>query len=143
MARTTDALVQAVLQDDFGTRLDGSTPSLTRYVQAATLIVDRVDTCATNRGYTLTSDELAEIETWLAAHYYTRSDKTYASRSTGRASGAFHGQTGMHLEASFYGQTAMELDPSGCLKAITMGQRAGASWLGRAPSAQTDYADRN
>ena len=143
MARTTSALVQGVLRSaSVGGDYDGST-SLTPYIDAANLVVTRVDTCATASGYTLTSDELEKIETWLAAHMYAMADQPYSSRTTSRASGAFYGQTGMHLDATKYGQTAKMLDPSGCLAALGKGTKGRMKWLGKAPSGQTEYVDRD
>jgi hypothetical protein len=51
----------------------------------------------------------------------------------------------MYLEATLYGQTATRLDKSGCLAALATGERkvAGGVWLGRRPSEQTDYVDRD
>lgn len=143
MARTDADMVKGVLLDDYGKRVDGTDPSLTRAITAANLVVNRVATCATENDYTLSTEELLEIETWLAAHYYTRSDKAFASKSTEGASASYQGQTGKGLEASFYGQTAMELDPSGCLSAIAKRQVVGGFWAGTPPSEQTPYSQRD
>lgn len=140
MARTTDELVKGVLLLDYDSR---RTPSLTPFINAANLVVTRVATCATAKDVTLSSDELEMIERWLAAHMYVQSDQTFASKSTSGASASHHGQTGMGLENSKYGQTAMMLDPSGCLAAIDKRQSAGAHWLGKPPSEQTAYVDRD
>jgi hypothetical protein len=145
VARTTSAAVKDVLRLGSlgGDYDDANEPSLTPYITAANLIVTRVNTCATARGRTLSAAELAEIETWLAAHFYVQSDQTYASKSTGGASASFHGQTGMYLESSRYGQTAVSLDYSGCLSALGNRRTAAGYWLGRRPSEQTDYSERD
>lgn len=140
--RTTEALVKAVLRlgSQGGDYDDANNPSLTRYIAAANLIVDRVATCATDRDLDLTTAELTEIETWLAAHYYTKSDRVYSSRSTKSKSGQFV------LDPKVpepYKAAAIEMDASGCLAAILSRQRAGGFWLGKAPSEQTDYVDRD
>lgn len=138
MARTTAALVRGVLQRDYRIGAD-----VAPYIRAANLVVTRVNTCATAKSITLSSDELTEVETWLAAHFYVCSEQTLASKSGGGAGGSFHGQTGMHLDSSRYGQTAQTIDYSGCLAAIGKRQFASMEWLGLAPSDQTDYDQRD
>lgn len=140
MARTTSLLVQALLRGDW----DGRTP-LGPYIDAATSIVDGVEGCAVTRDKTLTAIQLELIERWLAAHAYAMLDQTYASKSTGGASASFHGQTGLSLDGTKYGQMAQSLDPSGCLTAIAGANRKTArmTWLGKPPSQQTDYRDRD
>lgn len=142
MARTTASQVQGVLQDDFGLRDDGTTPDVTPYIDSANVVVTRVNTCAGDKGITLSDAELELIERWLAAHLYAVSDKPLASKSSGGASGSFHGQTGMKLEATLYGQHAMLVDYSGCLAAIGKRQNARCFWLGKNPGSQIDYEDR-
>ena len=115
-------------------------PKLTPFIRAANLTTNRVATCATAKGIPLSSDELLEIETWMACYYYTRSDPIYQSRSTKGKSGQFVADPN---DPERYRAGAIALDPSGCLKSILMGNRAGASWLGKAPSEQIDYVDRD
>lgn len=139
MARTTSAAVQGVL----GGNYDGIT-SLTPFIDTATVIVDRVATCATDRDRTLTAAELELIERWLAGHFYEHHDQMYTSKSTSSASGSFQGQWGKYLESTKYGMAAVSIDASGCLAALAAGQqRARAIWLGKPPSDQTDYLDRD
>ncbi len=147
MARTSAAAVKLVL-GDASTHADGAgdydgTRDLTPFIDAASAIVDRVVTCATAKGITLSASVLELIERWLAAHAYCLSDQTFASKSTAGASASFHGQTGMHLESTRYGQMAAALDYSGCLNSIGNRRSAGGFWLGLPPSGQTDYADRD
>lgn len=118
-------------------------PELAPYIRAANLIVSRVNECATQYGETLTSSELRELEAWVAAHCYMCSDQGYTSRNTEGASGQFQGRTDMHLDGTKYGQLAQTLDVSGCLTALGKQQRAFGAWLGRPPSEQTDYVDRD
>lgn len=121
-------------------------PSLTRFIAMASSVVDRVETCAGGKDITLTDTELEQIECALAAHFFCMSDQTYASRSTGGASGSFHGQTGMYLEGTKYGQMALSLDYSGCLGAIASGNQrktASMAWLGKPRSEQTPYDERD
>lgn len=145
--RTTSALVAGVLVDSSASAngqgdYDGTT-DLTPYILIASRITDRVATCASNKGITLDTEELEVIERWLAAHYYQSSDQALASKSTGGASGSFQGQTGKRLEGTKYGQAALDLDYSGCLNAIQMRAFAGAKWLGKVPSDQVRYSERD
>jgi hypothetical protein len=118
-------------------------PSLEPFIDTATVIVTRVAACAVRKGITLSAAELELIERWLAAHCYVQSDQTYANKSTGGASAGFQGQYGMQLMNSKYGQMALSVDYSGCLNAITTRQRVSITWLGKRPSQQTDYVDRD
>lgn len=138
MSRTTTELVQAVLVDDY----DGVT-ELTPYIDSAYLIMNRVITCANEKEVPLTTAEAEMTERWLAAHFYAVRDKPYMSRSTGGASGSFGGSLGEGLYFTQYGQMATRIDASGCLENIDKTQVASLLWLGKAPSAQTDYTDRN
>ena len=145
MARTTSNAVKELLQPggDYDTVRN---PSLTPFIQSATVVVDRVQTAAAANGRTLNSTELELIERWLAAHYYASSDQPYTSRSTAGASGSFQGQTGMYLEGTKYGQMAITLDYSGYLYSISSGpnRRTGKiTWVGKPPSTQIDYQDRD
>lgn len=142
-ARTNSAAVQGVLGDDYGPKEDGTLPDLTPYIATASAIVDRVITCATRKGYTLSCTETELIERWLAAHFYAVSDKPYQSRSTEGASGQFSGQTAMGFDANQYGQMAQRVDYSGCLRNLDKQQRAGAAWLGKPASQQQSWQDRN
>lgn len=130
--RTTADLVDDIVEVD-------ATVSLTPFIRAANLIVDRVEACAIAKGDPLTADELTEIETWLAAHFYSVRDPRYTSKSTLRASGAFQ------LDSSYL-DVAKMLDHSGCLDAIAAeggALTARMLWLGRPPSGQTNYEDRD
>jgi hypothetical protein len=142
MARTDAAAVKRVLMKDYDTRNEYS---LQTFIDTASAIVDRVNTCATSKGYTLSTSELELIERWLAAHCYSMSDQPYFEKQTDKAYARYQGKTGMKLYASKYGQMAMTLDPSGCLESIGAEQRrvASCNWLGSLESEQTDYVDRN
>lgn len=132
--------VTSILLDDYDS--DGQ-PSLQPFINAANLIVTRVNACAVRKGITLTAEELAVMEAWLSAHCYVQSDQAYANKSTGGASAGFQGQFGMRLENSKYGQMALTLDPSGCLSALGSNTKASMKWLGKPPSQQTDYTQRD
>lgn len=132
--------VRGILGGDY----DG-TRNLIPFIETANILTTRIAACAEEKEQPLTTAELEMIERWLACHFYGQSDKPLGSKSTGGASGSYHGQTGMHLESTMYGQTAVVLDPSGCLADISQGQAASAQgfWLGKRPSEQTDYRDRD
>jgi hypothetical protein len=144
MARTTSDLVKELLRlgTEGGDYDNRNNPSLSPYIDAANLIVTRVDACATTRGWTLSSAEKEMIERYLSAHNYAMSDQTYSSRKTGDASGVFHGMTGKRLDGTKYGQMALSLDPSGCLNSIVNSKRVDCLWLGRPPSEQTPIDQR-
>lgn len=133
--RITAAQVQAIL--DF----DPSITNLTPFIAAAEQLVDRV--CANSPGgqetgspsfvgnpVVYSAQELATIETWLAAHFVAIRDPLYASTSMGPASKSVIRSGGMNLAQTPYGQQAMLLDMNGGLawldKHISQGRRARA-----------------
>lgn len=140
MARTNSAAVIDILGRDYDS---SNSPSLTGYIDSASLMIDNVVACATRKGKTQSTAELELLERWVAACLYGMSDKPFSSKSTSGASGAFAGQTGQGLDANLYGQTAQNLDSSGCLRNIQKQQVAGGSWLGKPPSEQIDYENRD
>lgn len=138
MSRTTVNAVQKILLKDWN-----GADLLDPFIEAATAVVDRVDVCAAARSRTLTSTELELVERWLAAHFYAMSNQQLSSKSTKGAGGSFRASGGLNLDGTTYGQTARTLDYSGCLDAIAKRKVAAAVWLGRPPSEQTDYVDRD
>lgn len=133
--RTNHKMVEDVLQQcwDSSTKLD-------RYMRIASLVVDQVATCATEKGHAQDAAVLKEMETWLAAHYYTKMDPVYTSRSTDGASGSF--VRNKDTPEPFL-DAAMNLDFTGCLNAIINKKRASVGWMGRPPSEQTPYTERD
>lgn len=140
MARTTAELVQGVLMDDYGARLDGSLPDLTPYIDTASALVDDVATCAAAKRKTLSAAKLELIERWMAAHYYTKADRVPSSKSTGGASSSYI--TDPEIPEP-YKAAALDLDTSGCLSAILSRKRAGATWLGKTAAEALTYQQRN
>lgn len=144
MARTTPDKVKEILGDNYDS---DKCPSLFPFIERANLLVDRVAECADDRDKSLTAGELKGLETWLSAHFYWQMDRGYTSESTDGASGAYTGQFGQGLTSSPYGQAALDMDYSGCLKDITGGGdgvvQAVVQWLGKPPSSQIDYLDRD
>lgn len=139
--RTNATEVEGLLGNDLDPARRGG---LSFFLRTANVLVDRVVACLAKKKMSLSAEEARLMEALMAAHDYTRSDPTTASESTLGRSGQKHGQTAMDLDASFYGQRAKGLDPSGsCLISIMKGQRASMAWGGRAPSEQTDFADRS
>lgn len=128
MARTSTTLVASVLGGHY---VAGSSPDLQAFIDTATLVISRMVTCALAKGITLSTDELEMLERYLAAHYFSHADQMYQSKATNGASGSFQGQTGKGIESSQYGMTALQLDPSGCLSAITKGNRVSMFWGGK------------
>ncbi len=110
MAHTaaSDSDVRAILDDQ-----DSSISTTVPIRAAATLTAWIENTCDANN--VLTSAQLTEIETWLAAHFYAHADLQYSSKSTEGASGSFQvgGGGSGNLDTTMWGKTAMTLDPSG------------------------------
>lgn len=127
--RTSEDLVKGVLLTDWGDEND-----LTPFIAAASALVDRVKACSVLKNYTLsdsaTGSECELIERWLAAHLYVQSDQNEASKTAGKGSAQFQGQTGMALDASKYGQMAKLIDASGCLTNLEKRQLPSFGWLG-------------
>lgn len=138
--RTTPGKVEEILLGDY----DG-TSALTAQILGASKIVDRMVTCAAEDDVSFDAEELELIERYVAAYRYTLSDPLYTSRSTSKASGSFQGeQDAAGKPINRYLKAALDLDPSGCLRELLMpGPRAGGYWLGKAPSEQTDYDQRD
>jgi len=135
MARVGEDDVRATVDSDI-------TINIAPFIEAATVLMSRVQTCATDRNHTLTADEIRVITTYLAAHFYAIRDPQYASVRTERAAAKFQGKTAMGLKYTPWGQVAVDMDVSGCLKELD-GPKARLQWLGKAPSDQTDYVDRD
>lgn len=145
MPRTTSTLVTGVLQGDYDAApLSGNPPpDLAPYIRSAYNLISRVAICATKKGITLSSDELADLETWMAAFFYCIGDPSYSSRSTQGASGSFQNAPARKgFGANKYGSTAMAMDYSGCLENISEKQRASMVWLGKTTREQLRYDQR-
>jgi hypothetical protein len=132
--RTTQPLVQGILLQNYDSV---NNPELAPFIATASPIVDRVVAMAATKGWTLTSVEQQNIETYLSAHFYCLSDKTYQSKSTGGASGNFIGSSGLRLDFTEYGQMAMAVDVSGCLQNLNARQIVRGLHLGRSPFPQS------
>lgn len=137
MPRTNAKSVRELLAGNYDTE---TCPSLERFIRAAGFVVDRMVTCAAAKGYTFSTAELAEIEATVAAHrYMTATPGFLTSESYGKAS-----QSYQRVGESSYMADAVALDPSGCLSGLlNPAKRAGGFWLGKAPSEQTPYDQRD
>jgi hypothetical protein len=114
------------------------------FISTANALTDQVSAADTDSQ--LSSNLLQQIEIHLAAHFYqAHRDRNYKSKTTGRASATFQGETGKNLYSTDPGQTAMMLDATGYLYRMSQDKRptAGFGWLGKRPSDQTDYIDRD
>lgn len=144
MPRTTEALVKAILLANYDGR---RTPSLTAFIRTANVVTSRVLAMSVKKprvlaGGGLTTDELREIETLLAAHFYCVNDPLYSSRSTQGASGSFQRAGAKEgFSSTDYGKQAMDVDWSGVLKNINMQQFASGTSMGHHPDMLETDAD--
>ena len=132
MARTNPSKVAKVVEWQDGT--NGEEISLDPFISQAYVMVTWLDGKDTEGE--LSDAELIEIETQLAAHFYSvQRDPQYQSKSTNGASGSFQGATGYGLQATHFGQTAMFLDTTGNLTKRNLEAQQGkrvatTTWLG-------------
>jgi hypothetical protein len=145
VARTTPSAVQAILLDNYDSV---ACPDLTPFVDASNAVVSQVSTCAISRSQTLSTSVLELIERWLAAHFYVAADPLYSKSKTADATGEFQGRNfgrveNVALDSTDYGRRAKMLDHTGCLASLGVSSLPQAVWLGKAPSDQIDYTDRN
>ena len=133
--RTSDEQVRAVIETDPDIGIEA-------FIRPATALTDYVE--SEDSDSVLGSALLTQIETFLAAHFYARRDPQYRSKITGRAEAQFQGKSGMRLDSTDWGQDAIVLDVTGCLASLNTGRRAASiDWLGKAPSDQILYEDRD
>ena len=135
--RTNTQAVRAVISVD--PDLD-----LTPFLNHANALTDKV-AAEDDRG-DMTDALLETLETYLAAHFVALYDQQYANKKTLDASASFQvGQSGKGaFETNDWGRQAMAIDVTGYLRSINLGTvKAGITWLGYAPSEQTDYLDRD
>lgn len=128
-ARTTEEEVQAVVEVS-------SDVDILLFIDVASILVDKLEECATERGYTFSDAHLRHIETYLAAYFYVGRDPRYKTKKTERAAATF--------TVPDYWEMARRLDISGCLDSFGREQYyVEFAWLGKAPSDQIDYEDRD
>lgn len=126
--RTSETAVAELLDRDYkrGRSLDP-------FIKSATIVIDRV----VKNGPV--DNETAELmERWLAAYFYTKSDPTYSQRYTMGAGGQFNRDKNAYLDG------AAGIDPTGTLKGeLEEGGSASVEWLGKDPSQQIPWYNRN
>jgi hypothetical protein len=111
------------------------------FIRTASNVLASLETCMAGKNNAAT---LTDIETYLAAHFAAMRDPQYQTRSQGRTSSSFQGQTAMGFQLTWWGQTATRLDVTGCLGQLDrMKHKVSAAWLGKPPSEQTPYSDRD
>lgn len=107
---------------------------LTTVIRRANAVTDRV--AANDVNNLVGTALLLEIETLLAAHYWSLFDPQYVEKKTGNASAVFNKRD--------WWKEAEQLDATGTLVAMAAGnQRTSLTWLGTPVSQQTDYWNRN
>ena len=127
--RTTEEEVQAVVEVS-------SDINVLPYIDIATILVDKIVECAAERGQTLSDTQLRVIEAYLAAYFYSGRDPRYTKKKTERAEASF--------TVPVYWEMAKRLDTSGCLDSFGRDQHyIEFAWLGKPPSDQIDYVDRD
>lgn len=136
--RTTAELVAGIIE------VDEDIP-LIPFISAASSLVDRVSDYAEandllvdgpDSGDKTRADKLQEIETFLAAHFYTLRDPRSVSEGAGGVSVSYQSRVDLRLFTSHYGQMACVLDETGILEQINNGgvkapKVARVSWVGK------------
>lgn len=137
--RTTAELVGAIIE------VDQDIP-LGPFISFASSLCDRVERAAIEND--LLSDgpdsddktrneKLQEIETLLAAHFYTLRDPRPVSEGAGPVSATYQSRVDLRLFTSHYGQMACALDETGVLELINSGKSkpktVGLFWGGKTP----------
>jgi len=139
MVRTDPDLVAGIIEVDEDIDLEP-------FIQAASILVDRVAAVADSKDLLLpaTDDDpdreevLTQIETWLAAHFYTVRDPREEEEQAGTVRARYQGRQDLRLFTSHYGQMAVTLDSTGTLELInkgkggTAGRPIGVTWVGKA-----------
>ena len=111
-----------------------SSYDLTSVIRTANVITNRV--AANDTAGVLTSDDLTEIETYVAAHLYSLEDAQYIEKATEAASGVF-------IERDWLA-VAKLIDVTGTLAAMAQGLGTiNITWLGKTQSEKIEWQDRN
>lgn len=137
--RTTDVKVAAIIEVDTDIPLDpfiaAASAMVDRVSQMAnTMIVDGAYILSTESGDPSLPELLAQIETWLSAHFYAIRDPRKTQEQAGEVSANYQSAVTYNLFLTHYGQMAMTLDFTNTLRAISDGQanrRVGVTWLGK------------
>lgn len=122
---------------DYDTSID-----LMLFIEMANVLTNRV--VAQDTGGLLGTAEQKQIERCLAGHFYRTRDHGLATEKNEQASGNYTDVFGMGLESTREGKDALLFDETGYLAKISnKNTKCKVSWLGKAPSNQIDYVDRD
>jgi hypothetical protein len=123
--RTTEAAVAASLE------MDSENPlPLGPFIIQANVLVNRL--ARKDLHALLETEDLAQIELFLACHFYSLRDPRYASKSTGGASGSFQSQAGAGVSGNDFWVQACQLDETGFLAGLSRTRHAiGGFWGGK------------
>lgn len=91
------------------------------------------------------SDTTSELmERWLSAFFFKLADQQYKTKNSGKSSATFRGNDGEDLKSNTYGRGALGVDaPYKVLAPLYEGRIASTQWLGKPPSEQIPYTDRD
>lgn len=133
--RTNEDAVRGIIDNT-------TTIDMTPFIRIANILVTKVHSKDTLS--LLSTSDLVELETWLAAHFYAHRDQLLQNKSTSGASGGFQGQTGMYFESTQYGQTCLLLDVTGYLASLMDQAKNGRKavqmiWLGSTETESRNY----
>jgi len=115
------------------------------FISAASSLVDRLEKVAIQKNLLIDDEDgksrdekLAEIETWLAAHFYAMRDPRVVSEGAGPVNATYQSAVALRLMSSQYGQMACTLDETGYLEAVNSGRpggprKVGVFWGGKNP----------
>lgn len=126
MARTTSELVEGIIEVE-------ASIILTPFIAAANTLVTK---CCTDLDEDYTAAQLIQIETWLAAHFYTVREGRTIREKAGSVSEEKQSKVDLGFSTSHYGQMAMTLDYFGGLAALNetikngTSNTVGVTWLG-------------
>lgn len=128
--RVTDQDVADIMRDVV---LESNNLGLTAQIAAANVLTNRVSSNDSNS--LLGSNDLFEIERYLAAHFYTFKDQQFTQEITGDGQAMYQGMTEMGLDYSPYGQMAKVLDATGYLAKLDQQAKEGRKkvdviWMG-------------
>lgn len=133
--RTTNQAVRDTIETDPDISVDP-------FIRTANTLTSKI--AANDSQSLLNAADLFEIETYLAAYFYALRDAQYAEKKTGDASAIFQGKFGMGFDLNYWGQMAKRMDVTGFLASMDRGKvQVGVTWLGKPPSEQIPYRDRD
>lgn len=140
--RTTPELVAAIIEVDED--LD-----LNPFIDVANDLVTMVCAVIPTGGYDYTTDYLAKIETWLAAHFYAIEDPRSQRDRIGSLTQEIESKVDLGFDVTRYGQMAMRLDLNLGLAKLNNAVKdakgtsrivGGVKWLGT-PACRIPYLD--